>query len=99
MYGPTCWRWTGRDKMKWRVMVELGGAEGTVELHEVSVGGGTTTEYSAETLGLTIAEGNTALAGLQRHLVQAQTEEHCRTDAAASTVARNARSRTSVVGN
>ena len=64
--------------MKWRVMVELGGAEGTVELHEVSVGGGTTTEYSAETLGLTIAEGNTALAGLQRHLVQAQTEEHCR---------------------
>jgi len=46
--------------MKWRVMVELGGAEGTVKLHEVSVGGGTTTEYSAETLGLTIAEGNTA---------------------------------------
>src|SRR5271157_401752 len=66
------------SEMKWRVMVELGGAEGTVELHEVSVGGGTTTEYSAETLGLTIAEGNTALAGLQRHLVQAQTEEHCR---------------------
>src|SRR5271157_3973118 len=69
----------GREgEMKWRVMVELGGAEGTVELHEVSVGGGTTTEFSAETLGLTIAEGNTALAGLQRHLVQAQTEEHCR---------------------
>src|SRR5271166_1810977 len=66
------------SEMKWRVMVELGGAEGTVELHEVSVGGGTTTEYSAETLGLTIAEGNTALAGLQRYLVQAQTEEHCR---------------------
>src|SRR5271165_4848705 len=37
------------SEMKWRVMVELGGAEGTVELHEVSVGGGPTTEYSAET--------------------------------------------------
>jgi hypothetical protein len=63
--------------MKWRVMVELGGAEGTVQMHEVSAGGSTTADYSAETLGLTVAEGKITLAGLQRHLVQAQTEEHC----------------------
>ena len=64
--------------MKWRVMVELAGAEGSVQLHEVSAGGSTTAECSAETLGLTVAEGKTTLAGLQRHLVQAQAEEHCR---------------------
>ena len=64
--------------MKWRVMVELGGVEGTVQLHEISAGGCTTAEYSAETLGLSVAEGKMTLAGLQRHVVQAQAEEHCR---------------------
>jgi hypothetical protein len=37
--------------MNWRVMIELVGAEGTVPLHEVSAGGSTTAECSAETLG------------------------------------------------
>jgi hypothetical protein len=64
--------------MKWRVMVELPGADGAVELREVSVGECSAAACSAETLGLTIAEGKKTLAGLQRHLVQAQTEEHCR---------------------
>jgi hypothetical protein len=64
--------------MNWRVMVELAGVEGTVQLHEVSAGGSATAECSAETLGLTMAEGKMTLAGLQRHLVQAQAEEHCR---------------------
>ena len=64
--------------MKWRVMIELAGAEGTVQLHEVSAGGSAAAECSAETLGLTVAEGKMTLAGLQRHLVQAQAEEHCR---------------------
>ena len=64
--------------MKWRVMVELTGVEGIVQLHEVSAGGSATAECSAETLGLTMAEGKMTLAGLQRHLVQAQAEEHCR---------------------
>jgi hypothetical protein len=64
--------------MKWRVVVELSGADGTVRLHEVSVGGCTTTTCSPDTLGLTLATGKETLAGLQRHLVQAQTEEHCR---------------------
>src|ERR1700677_1752554 len=64
--------------MNWRVMVELAGVEGTVQLHEVSAGGSATAECSAETLGLTMAEGKMTLAGLQRYLVQAQAEEHCR---------------------
>jgi hypothetical protein len=65
-------------RMKWRVMVELGGVEGTIQLHEVSAGGSATADYSAETPGLSVAEGKQTLAGLQRHLVQAQAEEHCR---------------------
>jgi hypothetical protein len=68
--------WEG--EMKWRVMVELGGVEGVLELREVSVGECATAVYSPETLGLTMAEGKKTLAGLQRHLVQAQTDEHCR---------------------
>jgi len=64
--------------MRWRVIVELGGAEGTVQLHEVSAGGSATAECSAEPLGLTMAEGKMTLAGLQRHLIQAQAEEYCR---------------------
>src|SRR5664279_3658344 len=64
--------------MKWRVMVELGAADGTVQVHEVSSGECTVAACSAETLGLSIANGKTTLAGLQRQLVQAQTEEHCR---------------------
>ena len=63
--------------MKWRVMVELGAADGTVQVHEVSSGECTVAACSAETLGLSIANGKTTLAGLQHHLVQAQTEEHC----------------------
>ena len=56
--------------MKWWVMIELAGAEGTVQVHEVSAGGSSAAECSAETLGLTVAEGKMTLAGLQRHLVR-----------------------------
>jgi hypothetical protein len=64
--------------MKWRVMVELGGAGRALELREVSVGECAAAACSAETLGLAMAEGKKTLAGLQRHLVQAQTDEYCR---------------------
>jgi len=64
--------------MRWRILVELAGADGSVQSHEISVGGCATIDHSAETLGLTLAEGKKTLAELQRHLVQAQTEEHCR---------------------
>lgn len=48
--------------MKWRVMV--GAADGTVQLHEVSIGECTVAACSVETLGLSIADGTTTLAGL-----------------------------------
>ena len=64
--------------MKWRVMVELIGSDGTVRAVEVSAGGSNTAECSAATVGLTLAEGKRTLAGLQNHLVQAQTAEYCR---------------------
>jgi hypothetical protein len=40
VYGIACWHTLGREgvSMKWRVMVELGAADGTVQLHEVSSG-------------------------------------------------------------
>jgi hypothetical protein len=64
--------------MKWRVIDELTGGDGTVREHEVSAGGSTTIEHSPETIGLTLTEGKQTLAGLQHHLVQAQAEDHCR---------------------
>ena len=59
-------------------MVELDGVEGTKQLYEVIAGGSATAECAAETLGLSVAERKTILTGLQRYLVQAQAEEHCR---------------------
>src|SRR6202790_2617351 len=64
--------------MKWRVMVELTGNDGTVRSHEVGAGGTNTAECSAATVGLTLADGKRTLAGLQDHLVRAQAEEYCR---------------------
>jgi hypothetical protein len=64
--------------MKWRVLVELAGEAGGIELREVSLGECATAACSPETLGLSIAEGQKTLAGLHHHLVQAQTEEYCR---------------------
>jgi len=41
--------------MKWRVVVELAGADGAVQSHEISVGGCGTID-SAEKPGLTLAK-------------------------------------------
>jgi hypothetical protein len=62
--------------MKWRVMLELIGGDGTVCTHEV--GSSNTVECSAATVGLTLAEGKRILAALQHDLVRAQAEEYCR---------------------
>jgi hypothetical protein len=64
--------------MKWRVMVELIGSDGTLRSHEISVGGTNSIECSAATVGLSLADGERTLAAVQDHLVQAQTEEYCR---------------------
>jgi hypothetical protein len=63
--------------MKWRVVLELVGADGTPAVHEVS-GGAAVTEYTPRLIGLTLAEGKHLLAAVQRHLVEAQTADHCR---------------------
>jgi hypothetical protein len=57
---------TADRRVKWRVMVELTGSDGTVRAHEVSTGGGDTAECSAATVGLTLADGKRTLAGLKR---------------------------------
>ena len=62
--------------MKWRVMLELVGPEGTVGVHEVS-GRAAVAEYAPQMIGLTLG-GKQLLAALQVHLVQAQVEDHCR---------------------
>ena len=60
------------------MVVELTGSDGAVREHVVSAGGGNTVECSARTVGLTLADGKRTLAGLQDHLVQAQTAEYRR---------------------
>src|SRR4051812_326306 len=63
--------------MKWRVIMELAGPDGSVQSYEISVGGCAMSDDSSE-LGLTLVGGKKILARLQRLLVQAQAEEHCR---------------------
>jgi hypothetical protein len=60
--------------MKWRVVLELVGADGTAAVHEVS-GGAAVAEYTPRLIGLTLAEGKHLLAAVQRHLVEAQTAD------------------------
>src|SRR5208283_477848 len=43
-------------RMQWRVMIELSGTNNSAQLHEVHAGGSIPTAYSAETVGLTLAE-------------------------------------------
>jgi hypothetical protein len=63
--------------MKWRVVLEMVGADGTAGIHEVG-GSAAVAEYAPRMIGLTLAEGKLMLAAVERHLVQAQTEDHCR---------------------
>jgi hypothetical protein len=63
--------------VQWRVMVEVSGAVGAKQMHEVHAGGSATPGCSAATVGLSLAEAKAVLAGLQRRLVQAQAEERC----------------------
>jgi hypothetical protein len=62
---------------EWRVVLELVGADGTAAVHEVS-GGAAVAEYTPRMIGLTLVDGKHMLAAVQRHLVEAQTEDHCR---------------------
>ena len=51
-----CWE----GEMKWRIMVELGGAEGALGVREVSVGECATAVYSTETRGSTASSKSNA---------------------------------------
>jgi hypothetical protein len=62
--------------MEWRVMIELSGADGTRQIHEVARGGGTDPHSPLDLLGLTLDDGKALLAGVQRHLVQARAAEY-----------------------
>ena len=64
--------------MQWRIMLELAGPDGTPQMHEVGAGERSPTGHAAATLGLSLAEGKVILAALQRSLVAAQVDEHCR---------------------
>src|SRR5215218_9228787 len=64
--------------MKWRIMLELAGADGTPQLHEIGTGERSPAGHTAATLGLSLEEGKAILTALQRHLVTAEVEEYCR---------------------
>src|SRR3712207_5778386 len=64
--------------MRWRMVLEVVGAGGGRQVHEVGVGGHPPAGHTAATLGLTLEEGKAILAAVQRHLVAAQVDEHCR---------------------
>src|SRR3954469_19534571 len=71
------WRLRGGGTMRWRIMLELAGPDGTPQRHEVSSGERLPTGHTAATLGLSLEEGKAVLAAVQRHLVTAQVDEHC----------------------
>ena len=64
--------------MQWRIMLELAGPDSTPQRHEVGSGERVPAGHTAATLGLGLEEGKVILAAVQRHLVAAQVEEHCR---------------------
>src|SRR3954447_665661 len=64
--------------MRWRIMLELAGPDGTPQRHEVSSDERIPTGHTAATLGLSLEEGKAVLAAVQHHLVTAQVDEHCR---------------------
>ena len=77
--------------MEWRVTIELSGADGTKQTHEVARGGGTAPPSPLDPLGLTVDDGKILLAGVQRHLVQAQVAEPAHCAAIARTAGASAR--------
>ena len=66
------------DAMRWRMVLELAGADGRRQVHEVGTGERPPAGHTAATLGLGLEEGKAVLAAVQRHLVAAQVDEHCR---------------------
>jgi hypothetical protein len=57
--------------MRWRVMLELTGPDGTVSVHEVG-GRAAVAEYAPQRVGLMLAEGRRVLGALQVRLIRAE---------------------------
>src|SRR5215210_8969166 len=64
--------------MRWRMVLDVVRADDGRQVHEVGVGGRPPAGHTAATLGLSLEEGKAVLAAVQRHLVTAQVDEHCR---------------------
>src|SRR3712207_4779984 len=60
------------------MVLEVVGADGRRQAHEVGTGERSPGGHTAATLGLGLEEGKAILAAVQRHLIAAQVEEHCR---------------------
>jgi hypothetical protein len=64
--------------MRWRVLIELTGADGSVRLDDVVSGGARPVDPLADSpVGLTLAEGKTILGVAQARLVEAQAAAFC----------------------
>ena len=68
----------GGDTMRWRIILELAGPDGTPQRYEIGSGERSPTGHTAATLGIGPGEGRVILAAPQRYLVAAQVDEHCR---------------------
>src|SRR3954468_10318723 len=64
--------------MRWRMVLEVIGADGMRQIHEVGAGERSAARHGTATLGLQLEDSKAILAGAQRHLVAAQVDEHCR---------------------
>ena len=64
--------------MRWRMVLEVVGADGGRQVHEVGTGERPPAGDTAASPGLGLEEGKAILAAVQRHLVAAQVDEHCR---------------------
>jgi hypothetical protein len=62
--------------MEWRVTIELCGADGRKQTHEVARGGCADLHSTFDPLGLTLDDGKLLLAGVQRRLVEARVAEY-----------------------
>ena len=71
-------RRAGESAMRWRVVIELTRDDGATHCHEVSTGNDDSSGSAVSPLGLTLADAKAVLAGMQRHLVQAQVADYCR---------------------
>jgi hypothetical protein len=60
------------------MVLEVVGADGRRQVHEIGTGERSAAGHSAATLGLSLEESKAILAVVQRHLVAAQVDEHCR---------------------